>query len=312
MLNTSNKNNYYHIYNNQNPNFDLKLPKKALNTISKLYGEEQIHFNSFILFINQGNNLSVVTQKTTMKKELDDNEANRISERLNNLGKYFIIPESLKELDEDKQFEQSIKIKGKYITHIMKKAGINFESMIFYLGLQIVSQEINENVVIDYFTFEKIFNLISLLSIKFNNKNNLDITFFSFRQILKNCGIKLDEIIPFLHIDIKNIDRSELNSNNIPVYRAYQFRQIKNLIKPEIQNMKIDLTKGTDSLLRIEKNDFDNIDIFRNEQSNLINDIINKIKIKKEEMKNIYENEENHFIEINDINNEVGYVKKNM
>ena len=135
MLNASNKNNYYHIYNNQNTNFDLKLPKNALNTISKLYGEEQIQFDSFILFINQGNNLSVVTQKTTMKKELDDNEANRISERLNNLGKYFIIPESLKELDEDKQFEQSIKIKGKYITHIMKKAGINFESMIFYLGL---------------------------------------------------------------------------------------------------------------------------------------------------------------------------------
>ena len=312
MLNATNKNNYYHIYNNKNPNFDLKLPTNALNTISKLYGEEQIQFNSFILFINQGNNLSVVTQKTTMKKELDDNEANRISERLNNLGKYFIIPESLKELDEDKQFEQSIKIKGKYITHIMKKAGINFESMIFYLGLQIVSQEINENVVIDYFTFEKIFNLISLLSIKFNNKNNLDITFFSFRQIVKNCGIKLEDILPFLHIDIINLNRNNINHEDLPIIKSLKIRQLKELISPEVQNMNIDLMKGTDSLLRINKNNFDDLDICRNSHSNLLNDLIKKMEIKREEIKNLCENKESQIKEIIKDENKVFFVKKNL
>ena len=313
MLNASNKGNYYHIYNTQNPNFDLKLPKTSLNTIIKLYGEEQIQFNSFIIYINQETNLSIVTKKKTMKKELDDNEANIISEKLNNLGKYFIIPESLKELDEDKQFEQSIKIKGKCITHIMKKAGINFESMIFYLGLQIISQEISENVVIDYYTFEKIFKLISLLTIKFNdnNKNNLDITFYSFRQILKNCGIKLEDILPFLHIDITNLERSNINNEDLPLIKFLKIRQLKELISPEVQNTNIDLMKGTESLLRINKNNFEDLDMFRNSQSNFLDDIIQKIEVKKEEIKDVSENEENHINEIIK-ENKVFYVKKKL
>ena len=313
MLNASNKDNYYHIYNTQNPNFDLKLPKTSLNTIIKLYGEEQIQFNSFIIYINQETNLSIVTQKKTMKKELDDNEANIISEKLNNLGKYFIIPESLKELDEEKQFEQSIKIKGKCITHIMKKAGINFESMIFYLGLQIISQEISENVVIDYYTFEKIFKLISLLSIKFNdnNKNNLDITFYSFRQILKNCGIKLEDILPFLHIDITNLERNNINNEDLPLIKFLKIRQLKELISPEVQNTNIDLMKGTESLLRINKNNFEDLDMFRNSQSNFLKEIIKKIEVKKEEIKKTSENEENHINEIIK-ENKVFYIKKKL
>ena len=313
MLNASNKGNYYHIYNPQNPNFDLKLPKTSLNTIIKLYGEEQIQFNSFIIYINQETNLSIVTQKKTMKKELDDNEANIISEKLNNLGKYFIIPESLKELDEEKQFEQSIKIKGKCITHIMKKAGINFESMIFYLGLQIISQEISENVVIDYYTFEKIFKLISLLTIKFNNnnKNNLDITFYSFRQILKNCGIKLEDILPFLHIDITNLERSNINNEDLPLIKFLKIRQLKELISPEVQNTNIDLMKGTESLLRINKNNFEDLDMFRNNQSNFLKEIIKKIEVKKDDIKKTSENEENHINEIKK-ENKVFYVKKKL
>ena len=257
-------------------------------------------------------NISTITQEKTMKKELDDTEANILLERLNNLGTYYIIPESLKSLDEDKQYEQAIKLPGKCITHIMQKAEINFEKMIYYLGLQIVSHEIEENVVINYYLLESIFKLIPTVSIKFNNKNNTDITFFSFNQILKNSGIKLDEIIPFLHIDIKNIDRNELNNNCIPIYKAYQIRQLKNLISPEIINTNIDIMKGADSLLRIEKNDFDNFDILRKEESNLLKDIMNKIKIKKEEIKDIYENKENHIIEIKDINNKSAFVQKNL
>ena len=311
MINESNNNIYFHIYQISNPNFNIKVSKRTFDIISKLYGEESIQFNTFIKYLTQ-KNISTITQEKTMKKELDDTEANILSEGLNNLGKYYIIPESLKSLDEDKQYEQAIKLPGKFITHIMKKAGINLESMIYYLGLQIVSHEINENVVINYYLLERIFKLIPTVSIKFNNKNDTDITFFSFNQILKNSGIKLDEIIPFLHIDIKNIDRQTLNNNNIPVYRAYQIRQIKNLIAPEIQDTNIDIMKGADSLIRMEKNDFDNFDVLRNEESNLLKDILNKIKTKKEEIKNIYENEENHIIEINDINNEVAFVKKNV
>ena len=257
----------------------------------------------------ENNSSSIVTQKKTMKKELDDNEANRISEGLNNLGKYYIIPESLKSFDEDKQYEQAIKIKGKDITHIMKKAEINFDSMIYYLGLQIVSNEINENIAINYYLFEEILNLISLLSIKFKNKNNLNITFFSFDKILKNCGIRLEEILPYLHLDIINIKREEIKNDNIPICKALQIRQIKNVISPEILNTNIDLMKGTDSLVRIEQNNFDDLDKFRNEESNYLNDLIRKIELKKEEIKNIIQNEENHIIEIKKGKNEVFYIK---
>ena len=112
-----------------------------------------------------------------MKKELDDSEANHISERLNNLGKYFIIPESLKSLDEEKQYELAIKTSGKYITHIMEKAGIDLDSMIYYIGLQIITQEITEKVVIDYYTFEKIFSKIYFLTVKYKGKYlNIELT----------------------------------------------------------------------------------------------------------------------------------------
>lgn len=309
------KNNiFYNIYQKSNPHFNLKIPFNSISTIKKLYGSESLLFNNFIIYSKEKSS-STITQEKTMKKELDDNEANRISEGLNNLGKYYIIPESLKYLDEDKQYEQAIKLPGKYITHIMKKAGINLESMIFYLGIQIVSHEINENVVINYYAFEKIFNLIELLLIKFNNNNNnnndLNITFYSFNQILKNCGIKLEEIIPFLHIDIKNINRKELNYNTIPIYKAYKIRQLKQLIPDEVQNNNIDIMKGTESLIRIEKDDFDFFDVFRKEESNLINDIMNKIEIKKEEIKKQCENEENYIAEINK-ENKAFYIKKNI
>ena len=309
---------FYNVYQKSNPDFNIKIPFNSISTIQKLYGSESLLFKSFIIYSKEKSS-STITQEKTMKKELDDNEANRISEGLNNLGKYYIIPESLKYLDEDKQYEQAIKLPGKYITHIMNKAGINLESMIFYLGMQIVSHEINENVVINYYAFEKIFNLIEILLIKFNNnnnnninnKNNINITFYSFNQILKNCGIKLEEIIPFLHIDIKNINRKELNYNTIPIYKAYKIRQLKQLIPNEVQNNNIDIMKGTESLIRIDKDNFDFFDLFRKEESNLIKDIENKIQIKKEEIKKQCENEDNYIIEISK-ENKTFFIKKNI
>ena len=50
--------------------------------------------------------------------------------------------------------------------------------MIYYLGLQIISHEINEKVVINYYLLESIFKLIPTVSIKFNNKKNTDIIIF--------------------------------------------------------------------------------------------------------------------------------------
>ena len=253
---------------------------------------------------------NVTIRRQTLKKELDDTEADHISERLNNLGKYFIIPESLKSLDEEKQYEQAIKIPGKHITHIMEKAGIDFESMIYYLGLQVITHEINEKVVIDYFAFEKIFNLIYFITVKFKNKEKIDIAFYSYRQILKKCGIKLEEILPYIHIDIKNIDRNIININEIPLYKYVQIKQVKEMISPEMHNMNFDINKGTDSLKRIDKIKGDDLEIYINKESNLLNDLINKINKKKDEIKNICDDENNQIIEIKSNQNEIFYVKK--
>ena len=194
MLTNAKNEIYFQIYQNSNPDFNLKISKKSIDIILKLYGEEIIPFRGFIIYSLEKKS-SIIIHQQTMKKELDDSEANHISERLNNLGKYFIIPESLKSLDEEKQYELAIKTSGKYITHIMEKAGIDLDSMIYYIGLQIITQEITEKVVIDYYTFEKIFSKIYFLTVKYKDKKNTDISFYSYRQILKNCGIKLEEIL---------------------------------------------------------------------------------------------------------------------
>ena len=311
MINDLNSPIFFRIYKESKPNFNIKIPQKSINTIHKLYGEENISFKYFISNSTETHS-SLITSTKSMKIEVDDSEENIISEGLNNLGKYFIIPEALKDLDEDKQYEQSIKLEGKYITHIMKKAGIEQKLMIYYLGLQIVSHETNENVVINYYLFEKIFKLIEIISIKFKTKGNLNITFFSFRQILKNCGIKLEEILPFLHIDIINLNRKDFPYNKIPIYKALQIRQLKEFISPQVQNTNIDLMKGTESLSRIDKSNFDDLEMFRNEQSNLLNDIMTKIENKKEEIKNSSENEENQIIEVKKGKNEVFYIKNNL
>ena len=311
MLTNAKNEIYFQIYQNSNPDFNLKISKKSIDTILKLYGEEIIPFRGFIIYSLEKKS-SIIIHQQTMKKELDDSEANHISERLNNLGKYFIIPESLKSLDEEKQYELAIKTSGKYITHIMEKAGIDLDSMIYYIGLQIITQEITEKVVIDYYTFEKIFSKIYFLTVKYKDKKNTDISFYSYRQILKNCGIKLEEILPYLHIDIKNNKREIINYNinDSRLYKGVQIRQLKELISPEMKSMNMDLKKGTEPIRRIEKINFDDLEIYRNEESNLLKDLIEQINKKKEEIKKNCEDENYQIIEIKNNNNEIFYITK--
>ena len=95
MISDSKNTIYFNIYQKSNPKFNIKISKKAIDAINKLYGDESIQFNSFITYLSQ-ENISTITQEKTMKKELDDTEANILSEGLNNLGKYYIIPEFFK------------------------------------------------------------------------------------------------------------------------------------------------------------------------------------------------------------------------
>ena len=92
MIKELSKNKLFHIYQGSNQNFYFQIQKNSVDKIIKLYGDETIQFENFIIY-SEENNSNMVTKKETMNKELDDFEANRISEGLNNLGKYYIIPE---------------------------------------------------------------------------------------------------------------------------------------------------------------------------------------------------------------------------
>ena len=275
MIKELSKNKLFHIYQRSNQNFYFQIPKNSVDKIIKLYGDETIQFENFIIY-SEENISSMVTKKETMNKELDDFEANRISEGLNNLGKYYIIP--------------------------------------YYLGVQIISHEDNENNEInniDYFLIEKIFNKIRILSIKFKNKNsNLNISFYSFQQILKNCHINLEKILPFLHIVISNLNRTNINYKEIAIYNALKLHQIKKQISLEVQNKHIDIMKGTDTLTRIERDDFNDLELFRKNESDFLKELNKEIETKKEEIISICENEENHIIELTDNKNEVFYIRK--
>ena len=66
-----------------------------------------------------------------MSKEIDEEETNKIMETLVN---YYIIPSRLHEFGEEQQFDEAIKMKGKHLKELFKKAGYKMDSLIEYVG----------------------------------------------------------------------------------------------------------------------------------------------------------------------------------
>ena len=302
------KKEFLRAYQKNNKNFDIKFPKKAFDKICQLYGREKLVPNSFIVYFTQKRS-SEIQRLDSVSKELEDGEAEKILEKIDH---YLIIPKSLYSLDEDQQMEKSIKMKGHYIQDIIKKAGYAIDSLLEYSSVQIVSEEMFETTrtEISYFTYEKIFNLVPLLRVYFQNEENFDIAFYSYRNILKKCGIQLEKVIPYLKIIKKEINREELLKTKIPLYESYKKRQIKEVINPGIKEHKIYILKGGDVCERYPETLFDDFEIDRNEESVLLHDLIDKIENKKKEIKNKCDNINNHVIEANDINNKTCFIRK--
>ena len=249
---------FLRIHKKDNNDFDLKIQKKSYDKICKMYGNERLTPFSFISF--QIKSLeSQLTRLKTMNKELEDGEADKILEAMH---EYLIIPKSLESLDEEKQFELAIKMKGKYIKDIFKKAGFHMDSLLEYVNVQIVEQEIEETtkIQINYYIYENIFRLVPLLKVIFKDGETFYIAFYSYRNILNKCGIEIEKIIPYLQIEQKEIDREELLKKNIPLYEKSKVRELKGKINEDIKDETIYILKGSDVCKRYPKIQFDDLE----------------------------------------------------
>ena len=288
--------------------FNVKFPKTSFDKICQLYGNERLSPISFITYHTVEIKTSLSRLKT-VSKELDDNETIKVIKTLDN---YYVVPKRLREYDEEKQYELSVKIKYKHVKDIIKKAGLGIDELLDIVDFQVVTLENEETttkIQISYIVYETIFKSIPLLKVIFEN-DNFEIAFYSFRTILNKSGIKLEEVIPYLKIIIADINREELMKTIMPLYESVKIRQTKELINQDIRNAQLYILKGCNTCTRYPNNNLDDFEFARNEVSVLLHDIIDKIENKKNNLKNIYDNINNQIIEINDNNDKVKYVRK--
>ena len=303
-----NQKEYFNAYFKKNRSSLLKFPKKAFDRISKFYGRERLTPNSFIIYHTEKSK-TLITRAETTNYELGEGDANRI---LGSIEVFHIIPKSFESLEEEEKFEKAIKLDGKHFQNIIKKAGIDSESLIDYVGVQIVSLEEQETTKthVSYHIYEKVFSLIPLLLVQFENGDNFEITFYSFRTILNKCGISLEEILNYMKTQIKDINREELMKKIMPLYERCKVRQLKSQINDKIKDETLYAFKGSSKANEFEKIPFDDFEINRNEGSDKINELNEKINKKKLDMKQIYDNIDNQIVEVKDKNNKVIYIRK--
>ena len=266
---------FLRVHKKDSKDFDLKFPKKAFDKICKFYGNERLSPISFLSYHIESAT-SQITRLKTMSKEIEEGEADTI---LKTINEFLIIPKSLYSYDEEKQFELAIKTKGKYIQDIVKKAGFDLDSLLEFASIQIVEQEIQETTKIqtNYYTYETVFSLVPILKVIFENGDNFDIAFYSYRNILNKCGLKLEQIGPYLTIEKKDIDRKELMNKHIPLYESSKVRELKGKINEEIKDQTIYILKGGNVCKRYPEIPFDEFVKDQNEESILLHDTIDKI-----------------------------------
>ena len=302
------KKKFLRVYKKGEKKFSINIPKKAFDRICQFYGYERLTPNSFIIYHTE-EVIKTFSRLKTQKKEIDDNEGEKVLEAVDD---YYIVPKNLYEYDEEQQYDLSVKVKSKHIKDIIKKAELDLGEIIELINIQIVTQEEQETtqIQVNYFVYETIFKFVPLLKVIFDNNENFEIAFYSYRTILSKCGIKLEKIIPYLKIKKENINREELMKKVIPLYESAKIRKSKEIINEDIKDHKLYILKGCNTLKRYPKSPFDDFELNRNEETILLYDLINQIEEKQKKAKSIYDNIDNHIIEINDKDNKVKYIRK--
>ena len=267
--------------------FDIKLPKTSFDKIFSLYGQnEMILPLSFIHFCNPTETTQTLISSTRNINMRSTMQINKILFSLNN---FYIIPNSFENLDESEKIKLCPKIKSNDLKTITKKIGMDFSDMINYLSLQITTVSTKESykTIINLDVYIRIFNNILILLVQFPDKKKFQMTYYSYKTILKMSGIDLDKVFPFFEKNIiNNIKREEiLDSQKNILYDKVVIRETKEKIDKKTRYENLEIYKGCESFERMIKPTFDDLDLFRNEESTLLIRLIENPNIKSEEKK---------------------------
>ena len=294
----------------KNKGFNFLFPKKAFDRICKFYGFESLKPISFVHFV-KNISTSEIKKMGTVSRALGDRE---IANILDVSECFAIIPKDYHEkYDEVKISEISPKIKTNIMKDILKKADIEWDLLVDFCEIQIISTQIEETtkVTVNYELVENVFKYIPLLKIIFVNGEKVDFTYYSYKKVLENCGIKLENMIPYLHPEIKKIDRNEIFNKIYPLYERVQLREIKDRVDHgDLKDKNVDIHIGLDRSKGFKKIPFDEVENNGKEASDLLNDLMNKVNNKKNNIKNYYENIDNQIIEIKDKDNKNVYIRR--
>ena len=289
--------------------FNFEFPKKAFDRICKFYGHEILKPNSFVVYHTM-HSTTEIKKLSSVSHHLEEKEINNV---LNMLTHFVIIPKEYEEYDDMKKMKLAPKLDDKIMKNIAKKADIEWDFMFDYFNITEVTIEVKETskITITYEIVENVFKLIPILKVVFVNGESTEFSYYSLKSILEKSGIKLENMLPFLKNEIKDINRIEMLAQEIPLYEKVKIRELKDRIKKgDLKEQSLDIYLGLDSCNRYNKIPFDLVQNDENEASTLLNELIEKVEKKKTTFGEYYENIDNQIIEIKDKSNKTVFIRK--
>ena len=274
--------------------YEIRLPKSSFDKIITLYGNEKIMPLSFISFCTVVENKETIINMAGSINIRSTLQINKILHSMNNL---LIYPASYEGLSENEKIIRSPKLTNKSLQNISKKMSMDFSEIINYLSLQIVTVRLKESIrtIKSLEIYLMIFNYIHLLNVKFPNKIKFPITYYSYKSILNMCGITIDKMFGTFDIEqTNNLTRDDLLKNEKSIlYNKVLIRELYEGIDDKIKEEQIDVYKGGEHCGRIPKPQFDALEYYRKEESDLLKKLSELPKNKVIDIKNNENSKEN-------------------
>lgn len=296
----------------KNHDFNFEIPKNAFDRICQFYGKEKITPISLVLF-NSTIQTFELKKLSTISHAFDEKQITDIFDTSNC---YAIIPHYFHEKYNGAEIvEYAPKIDNKTMKKIIRKAGMQWGLINDYCDVQVITKEMDETskfkYTITHKIIENVFKKVLILTITLKNGEKMYLAYNSYKKILEQTGIDLETILTYLHCEINDLDRAEMNNKRIPIYEKVKELELKDKIKKEdLKEEKVEISKGTYQCDRINKSYFDSFENNEKEASDLLNDITEKLNNQKIKINEYCKNKNNHIIEIKDSNNEKRYIRK--
>ena len=283
-------------------NLKFSSYKKILNQMNTPF-ELIVNYIKF-LTISQKVNYETKTESITNYNAPDEYK------KLLEITKYFyVIKPEYSNLEDEEKFKYQIQLPNNSLRKIMKLAGDDFIQSLSYMEIIITTisyEYINKKKKIN----PKMKRLIDNYLI-YNINNDIIICDYSIKKILNLAGFDKYELSDFLQIkQFKGNDeirKKKIKKLSRKANRLNAIEKVKNNKNNTIRNISI----GFDVSEKMKKNIIDDIEIFFNEASNLMDDLNKKIIDKKKEINDNIDNDNNLFILIKDKNGNDVFISKN-